>query len=122
MAKKSRLYDVNKYEKNKKIRPDTLLKTLIASIQFLLILLAITGIAVHVFGENNLFSKAIDYVFSSANGLITLTAVALTVFFANKWLSAPNQDLKQSKGNALLYLMVSIGVFFLFRLITTNAF
>jgi len=112
--------DPNKYKDNDKITPDTLLKTIISIVAMLLMVLGIVGLAMEAFKENNVFGQVFSYLFQSTQTMLLIPVVLFVLWLLNRFISAPTKGETKSSGNLPMYLMVLIGIYYAYRLITTG--
>ncbi|MCB5189444.1 hypothetical protein LG198_01695 [Methylobacillus arboreus] len=103
-------------------KPDSLLATLLAISRLGLMLLGIIGIAVHLFSDEGWIEKGFAKLFSSTATLLALPVIILLLYLANRWLTAPRRGEVSKRGDIPLYLMMGLGAFFLFRLLSTGSF
>lgn len=103
-------------------KPDSLLATLVAIGRLGLVLTGLIGVSVVVFRDNGLLNQLLDNMFSSSAWIIGILIAAVIIFYINRWLTAPRAKKMHSRGDLPLYLMMGIGAFFLFRLLTTGGF
>ncbi|MCB5184673.1 hypothetical protein LG201_05600 [Methylobacillus gramineus] len=103
-------------------KPDSLSATLLAIGRLGLMVIGIIGIAVDLFRDDGWLKQAFSKLFSSTTGMIAIPVIILLVYLANRWFTAPRRGELTKRGDIPLYLMMGIGAFFLFRLITTGSF
>ncbi|HEY8118548.1 MAG TPA: hypothetical protein VIE91_04855 [Methylophilaceae bacterium] len=101
--------------------PDSLLHTIIAISRLLLMLIGIIGLSVEIFRDNGWLNQLLAKILSSPAGLISVPIGLAVLYFFNRWLTTAS-DGSISKGDLPLYLMMAIGAYFLFNLITTGSF
>ncbi len=105
-------------EKNK---PDTLLNTLAAVGRITLMLVGLVGIAVEIFREDGLLKQLISKLFNSSVWYLYILFGAAVLYFLNKWMATSDGKASSGKGDLPLYIMMAIGAFFVFRLVTTGS-
>jgi len=113
---------MEKYEKNRDIKPDTLLKTITSIASVALLLVGIIGIAVQFFRDDGWLRQLLSKMFNSNMGLASIPVLILVLYLINRWASSAADGKASTRGNLPLYIMMLIGAFFLFRLITTGDF
>jgi hypothetical protein len=102
-------------------KPDSLVDTLLAVGQFGLMLLGIIGIAVEIFRDNGWLKQLIAKAFSSPGTLLLIPIAIGALILLDKAITNA-AGTASKKGDIPLYIMMAIGAFFLFRLITTGSF
>lgn len=112
---------MQKYEKNKNIKPDSLMQTLISVISMGLMILGIVGVTFEFFRTNGVLSRFVSKIFDSSYTLILIPVLLLGFYFADRWMVSRKDQNATKRGNILLYAMMVVGVFFLFRLLTTGS-
>ena len=105
----------------KQQKPDNLLTTLVAVARIGLMIIGIIGLAVEIFRDDGWLKQLFAKMADSPANLIAIPVVIIVLYFVNGWISV-NSDKKSAKGDLPLYVMMAIGVFFLFHLITTGSF
>lgn len=112
-----------KYEKNENIRPDSLLKTLSSLGQFALVIVGLIGISVEFFRDNGILKQLLAKMFSTTTTMVvSLVLIGAGLFLINRWSSSAVDGTATKRGNLPMYIMMAIGVYFLFRLVTTGSF
>lgn len=102
-------------------KPDTLLNTLAAVGRIGLMLIGLVGIAVEIFRENGLLKQALGKIFESSMGIVYVLLAVAVLYMLNKWMATADGKASSGKGDLPLYIMMAIGAYFLFRLITTGS-
>lgn len=113
---------MSKPVRNPDAKPESLLATLLAGLRLGLMLLGIIGIAVHLFSDEGWLDRAMAWIFSGTWTLLVIPAAVLGAYLANRWLTAPKRGELSKRGDLPLYLMMGVGAFFLFRLLSTGGF
>ncbi len=112
----------NKYSKNANIKADTPFKNIIAFIGVFLMLCGIAGLAVELFSHadtlnNAWFIRQYEQTIANPMRLIYLPVIFLAYYILSKVFAIPQGGEKPSgKGNLLMYIMMTIGVYYLVRL------
>lgn len=106
-------------EKNK---PDNLLNTLAAVGRLILVLIGLVGIAVEFFRDDGWLKQAISKLFDSSVWYLYILFGAAALYLLNRWMATSDGKASSGKGDLPLYIMMAIGAFFVFRLITTGSF
>ena len=112
----------NKYLKNKDIKPESKGSVLIATIRMGLMITGIIGIALDLFREDSLILKAVASLFQSTASMVLIPVIIFSVWLLNRWISAPNKSETKKSGDFPMYIMMAIGVFYLYRLYSTGSF
>jgi hypothetical protein len=102
-------------------KPDSLLSTLLAVSRFGLMLLGIIGISVEIFRDNGWLKQLIGKAFASPGTLLLIPLAIGALYLLDKAITNA-AGTASKKGDIPLYIMMAIGAFFLFRLITTGSF
>lgn len=103
-------------------QPESLLATLLAFLRISLMLIGIIGIAVHLFSDEGWLSRLAGWLFSSTWTMLSIPLIILGLYLANRWLTTPKRGELSKRGDIPLYIMMAIGLFFLFRLADTGSF
>jgi ABC-type phosphate transport system permease subunit len=106
----------------KNIKADSLLETILATIRLGLCLIGIIGLSVETFRDDGWLKRALSSLINSESVLIAIPLIFIGLFLINRLLSAPTSEKTTWVGDLPLYLMMGIGVFFLFKLVTTGGF
>jgi hypothetical protein len=114
--------DPNKYAKNADIQADTPLKTALSVIGMGLMLVGILGIAVDFFKDDGFFKDALGWLFDSTQHMMLIPVIALVGWFLNKMMSSTNPNESKKSGNIPMYAMMVVGIFYIYRFITTGGF
>lgn len=112
----------NKYSKNADIKPDTLLQTIISVVSMLLMVLGLVGLGLELFKDEGGIGAVFGYLFQSTTHMLLIPVIAIVLWLLNRWLSTPNKGETKKSGNLPMYIMMLIGAYYLFRLITTGSF
>ncbi|MGQ0442620.1 MAG: hypothetical protein ACT4OH_04105 [Methylophilaceae bacterium] len=114
--------DPNKYKKNADIRPDTLLQTIISVGSIILMLIGIVGIAMELFKDEGWLKTGLAKLFSSTTTMMFIPVIILVLWLLNRWFSTPAKNETKKSGNIPMYLMMLVGAYYIFRIITTGGF
>lgn len=106
----------------KNIKPDSLVETILATIRLGLCLLGIIGLSVETFRDDGWLKRGLSSLIDSESLLVAIPLIFIGLFLVNRLLSAPTNAKTTWVGDLPLYLMMGIGGFFLFKLITTGGF
>lgn len=106
---------------DKQTKLDNLLSTIAAVGRIGLMLIGLVGIAVEIFRDNGLLKQLLSKMFASSLGMASIPVAIAALYFLNRWMSASDGKASSAKGDLPLYIMMAIGAFFLYRLITTGS-
>jgi hypothetical protein len=113
--------DPNKYAKNKDINPESKLSVLFAVVKMGLMLVGIAGLALELFQENGLFSRLMSKLFESTSTMMLIPVIIFAIWLLNRWFSSPNKSEVKRSGDYPMYLMMAIGAYYLFKIITSGS-
>lgn len=107
-----------------KDKPESLMMVLKAGSQFGLVIIGIIGVAVSVFSEGGLLPVFFDKLTNLDGDLLIMVPLLLLFLYVVKtWFEkAYGKSSSSVLGNLALYIMMGIGLFFLYRLITMGSF
>jgi hypothetical protein len=103
-------------------KPDNLLDTLAAVGRIGLVLIGLIGLSVEMFRDNGWLKQLLNKIFDSSMGFVYVGVGIAVIYFLNRWMATSDGKATSGKGDLPLYIMMGIGAFFLFHLITTGAF
>jgi hypothetical protein len=109
------------YLKNKNLKPDSLLHTLSSLARFGLMLIGLIGLTMKLFQENGWLGQFLNYVSSSSMGLISFIAILAALYGLNRWITPPTPDKASNRGNLLMYVMMALGAYFIYRYLTVGS-
>ncbi len=113
---------MEKYQKNKDIKPDTLLQTIVSVGRLILVLLGIIGIAIEFFKDDGWLKQTLSKMLNSDIGLWWILIVAVILYLFNRWMNSVSMGKASKRGDLPLNVMMLVGAFFLYRIITTGGF
>ena len=114
--------DVNKYAKNANIQADTPLKTITSVLGMLLMVIGLVGIGFEFFKDDGWLKTAMAWLFESTTRMLFIPVIIFVLWFANRMMSSTNPDESKKSGNIPMYLMIGVGLFYVYRFITTGGF
>lgn len=120
MARKQ--LDPNKYSKNARIKAESRLSLAFAIVRMALILIGIFGLTYEIFRENGLLTRALGGIFDSITNMLIAVIVILILWLLNRLFSQPHKAEKAGAGDIPMYLMMAVGVYYLYLLISTGKF
>jgi len=114
--------DPNKYKKNADLRPDTLVQTIMSVGSMILMFIGIIGLAMELFKDEGWLKTALAWLFDSTTHMMFIPVIALVLWLLNRWFSTPAKGETKKSGNIPMYLMMIIGTYYVYRIITTGGF
>jgi len=120
--KQNNKIDPNKYLKNKDIQPESKFSVLAAMGRMGLMLLGIVGIAMEFFSDDGILKRILGKVFESTTSMMMIPVIIFVLWLLNRWMSSSNKSETKKSGDVPMYIMMLIGAYYLFRLITTGSF
>ena len=112
----------NKYSKNADIKPDTLLQTIVSVGSMILMFIGIIGIALEFFKDDGWLKKALAWLFDSTTHMMFIPVIIVVLWLANRAFSGTGKDEMKKSGNLPMYLMMAVGVYYVYRFVTTGGF
>lgn len=114
--------DPNKYSKNKTIKADSPLSNILAVGQLVLMILGITGLSLEVFREHGWLQNLFNQLFQSSTSMLIIPVIIFGLWSVNRWFTSPNKSETAKHGDVPMYVMMAVGSYYLFKLITSGAF
>jgi uncharacterized membrane protein YqjE len=115
-----------KYDKLKvRNPPDSLLSLLLAGVQFILVMTGLVGISVELFREKGWLKQALSSLMqASMTSLVIGVPFAILVFLVGRaWLISHSERHESSRtADLMLYAMMAVGGWFLYKLVTQGSF
>lgn len=112
--------DPDQFEKNRDIRPDSAWQILQALVTVGLIICGLIGIAIHLFGAD---ATPYDWwhwlTASPVNTALAILAIVVAIGFHRYNTHISNQN-RRHASNLPVYVMMLVGVYFIYRLLTTG--
>ncbi len=112
----------NKYAKNADIQADTLLKTISSVGGLALVLIGILGIAMEFFKDGGWLKTALSWLFDSTQHMMFIPVIIFSLWLFNRWMTSSAKGEKKKSGDVPMYIMMAVGAYYVFRLITTGGF
>ena len=112
----------NKYAKNKDIQADTLLKTLSSVAGIALVFIGLIGIGLEFFKEGGWLKTALAWLFESTTHMMFIPVIILAGWLFNHFISSSAKGEKKKSGDIPMYIMMAIGVYYVYRFVTTGGF
>jgi hypothetical protein len=113
--------DPNKYLQNKDINPESKLSVLAAMVRMGLMLLGIAGIATEFFNDDGVLKKVLGKLFESSTSMMMIPVIVFVLWLLNRWMSSASKSETKKSGDVPMYLMMLVGAYYLFRLVTTGS-
>lgn len=113
--------DPNKYAKNKDIKPESLLSNIAAVAKMGLMIVGIIGIAMEFFKSDGVLSTLLSKLFQSTTTMLFIPVIIFVLWLLNRMMSSSKKGETNKSGDLPMYVMMAIGAFYLFRLITTGS-
>jgi hypothetical protein len=114
--------DPNKYVKNKNIKPESKASVSVAILRMGLMLVGIVGLAIEMFRDEGWLKTALGKLFESTTSMMFIPVIIFVFWLINRWLTSPNKSETAKSGDLPLYVMMAVGAYYVFRLITTGSF
>ena len=114
--------DPNKYSKNADINPESKLSVLLAVVRIVLMGFGLVGVALELFGEGGWLSTLMSKVFESTTTMLFIPVIILALWLINRWLSTSNKSETKKSGDIPMYIMIAIGIYYIYRIFTTGSF
>ena len=115
----------NKYLIYKDIKPESKFSVLVAMVKMGLLLLGIAGIAgiaMDFFREDGILKKLLGKLFESTASMMMIPVIILVLWFLNRWISSASKSETKKSGDLPMYVMMLVGAYYLFRLLTKGSF
>lgn len=114
--------DPNKYAENKKLKPSSPIHLIRSIAEFILILFGIAGISYEFFKESSIFRSFIASLFDSTTSMLLIPVIGVAFWLFSKWTASPTASEKPEIGNIPMYVMIVIGAFYVYRLVSVGYF
>lgn len=112
--------DPNRYSKNRNIRPDSGLKILQALLTLGLVVFGLLGIAVHLFSNESGPADWLQWLMASPMNMVIAVATLLALFVFHRYISHLTNQQRRSASDFPVYVMMLLGAYFLYQLLTTG--
>lgn len=106
-------------------KPESLMSVLKAGAQFVLMIMGIIGLAILIFSEDGWLATLAGKLtqIDSFGSLLIIPLAIIAIYVARVWFEkAFGKSSAAVTGNLAMYVMMAIGAFFLFRLLSTGSF
>jgi Kef-type K+ transport system membrane component KefB len=112
--------DPNRYSKNRHIRPDSGWKILQALLTLALVICGLLGIAVHLFSNESGPADWLQWLMASPMNIVIAVATLLALFVFHRYISHLTNQQRRSASDFPVYVMMLLGAYFLYQLLTTG--
>jgi hypothetical protein len=86
-----------------------------------LMIFGIIGIAMEFFKSDGLLSTLLSKLFQSTTTMLFIPVIIFVLWLLNRMMSSSKKGETNKSGDLPMYVMMAIGAFYLFRLITTGS-
>ena len=114
--------DPNKYSKNKDIKPETAMTSIIAVAKMGLMILGLVGIAIELFKDEGWLKTLLAKLFESTTTMLFIPVIIFVLWLLNRMMTSNNKGEVNKSCDLPMYVMMGIGLYYLFRIITTGGF
>ena len=114
--------DPNKYSKNKDIKPETALSGILAALKMGLLILGLIGLAIELFKEDGWLKTLLAKLFESTTTMLFIPVIIFALWLLNRMMSSNKKGEVNKSGDLPMYIMMGIGAYYLFRIVTTGGF
>jgi hypothetical protein len=114
--------DPNKYSKNKDIKPETALSGILAALKMGLMILGLIGLAIELFKEDGWLKTLLAKLFESTTTMLFIPVIIFVLWLLNRIMSSNNKGEVNKSGDLPMYIMMAIGAYYLFSIVTTGGF
>lgn len=114
-----------KYGKPIDKKPQTLIATMLSGLQIAVMIVGLIGLSVHLFKDKGWLNHWLGSLMKAGISqiIVTISLLLLAGYLLNHWLHSADDDSKNNRvGDYLMYLMMMVGAFFIFNLVTTGSF
>lgn len=115
-------YDPNKYRKNANIKPDTLLQTITSTASIVLMCIGIIGLALGFFKEDGWVRQLMSWLFATTSHMMLIPVILVSLWVLNRWFSSASKGETRKSGDIPMYIMMAIGAYYIYRIVTTGGF
>lgn len=112
--------DPNRYSKNRDIRPDSGWKILQAVLTLGLVLCGLVGIAVHLFSSDSRPTDWLQWLMASLMNMVLAVITLLALFVFHRYISHLSNQQRRSASDFPVYVMMLLGAYFIYQLLTTG--
>ena len=114
--------DPNKYAKNKDVKADSVLSNIFAIGRMILLIIGLIGIALEIFREDGWLKQLLHKLFESTTTMLFIPLIIFVLWVLNRWMTSSNKSETSKSGDLPMYVMMGLGVYYVFRFVTTGSF
>ncbi len=114
--------DPNKYRKNVNIKPESGLNNMLAIGRFILMVIGIIGLAIEFFKDDGWLKNVLGWLFQDTSHMAFIPVIVVVLWLINRWITAPSKVETKQSGNLPMHVMMGLGLYYLFRIVTTGGF
>ena len=85
-------------------------------------LIGLIGITMEMFRDGGWVKTLFGKIFQSTTTMLSIPVIILVLWLFNRWVSSPSKSETKKSGDLPMYIMMAIGAYYVFRLITTGSF
>lgn len=85
-------------------------------------LIGLVGIAMEFFKDGGWLKTALGWLFDSTTHMMFIPVIIFVLWLLNRWMSSAAIGEKKKSGDVPMYIMMALGAFYIFRLVTTGGF
>jgi cation transport ATPase len=112
--------DPNRYNENRNIRPDSPWQIIQALLTVALLICALIGLAVNLFGSHTSPMDWLHWITASTFNIVLTILGAVVLIGFHRYITVISNEKRHNASNFPVYVMMLIGVYFLYRLLTTG--
>ncbi len=114
--------DPNKYSKNVNIKPESGMNNMLAIGRFILMIIGMIGLAIEFFKDDGWLKNGLSWLFQDTSHMVFIPVIVVALWLLNRWITAPSKVETKKSGNLPMYVMMGLGLYYLFRLVSTGGF
>ncbi len=113
-----------KYHNQHTHKPETLLSTLLSFLQVGLVTIGLIGLSVRLFEDKGWFKQLLGRIMRAEFAQIAIASVMLIIagYLVRSWMHSGDEGQQSRIADAMLYLMVLVGAYFIYNLVATGSF
>lgn len=114
--------DPNKYSKNKDIKPESNISSMLAFGRMALMMVGIIGLSLELFRDDGWLKTGLSKLFESTTSMMLIPVIILSLWLLNRWMSSGSKGETRKSGDVPMYLMMLAGAYYLFTFMTSGTF